>query len=113
MTWQKAAHNAATANFPPDSPSGWTKNKMDRRLLRIKGDTLTLEGQETHLHLVRSARLFLCLKTNVFGMKGRGSTRHILETSLSTPKAPRLTVTRSIPACSPAERSKFPVSFKY
>lgn len=86
---------------------------MDQRLLRMKGKTLTLKGQETHLHLIWSARLFPSLKTSAFSMKGRGSTRHILETSLSTQRAPRLTVTRSIPACSPAERSKFPVSFKY
>lgn len=81
---------------------------MDQRLLRIKRETLTLEGQETHLHLIWSARLFPSLKNSAFSMKGRGSTRHIVETSLSTQKGPQAYRHEVYPRLQPSRTLEIP-----
>lgn len=114
VTWQRQDHEAATADFPPVSQSQQVNQESNRAQAPQIKETLTLEGQETHVHLNWSMRLLPPLKTSMFSTKGSDNTTHTHTTNFPThARSPRLTVMRSIPAWSPAERSKFPVSFRY
>lgn len=76
VTWQRQDHEAATADFPPVSQSQQVNQESNRAQAPQIKETLTLEGQETHVHLNWSMRLLPPLKTSMFSTKGSDNTTH-------------------------------------
>lgn len=81
VTWQRQDHKAATADFPPVSQSQQVDQESNRAQAPQIKETLTLEGQETHIHLNWSVRLLPPLKTSMFRTKGSDNTTHTPQTS--------------------------------